>query len=237
MRDAHRQAPADDEVTVSEQGASFAGKQGRGWAWLAGWVVPLMMAGAYAVLISTSEVGVSGALWESGGFLLVLVFWIAFRTLTRRAALARAISVGDDARLLELARDPVDRAIAYEIRRDWPNALHTLDGFTPTTSERQVIAAAVRIHALCETGDVARAREILDREVDPRAAQLDRRLHATGYDRALLAKGRVLAAEGHTAEAHAVLTKLADDVRADPNLRAEATRLRSSGQTQTQTQN
>jgi len=211
---------------MSEQGASFAGKQGRGWAWLASFVVPLMMAGAYCVLIATSDVGVSGALWEAGGFALVLGFWIAFRTLTRRAALARGIAVGDHARLLELARDPVDRAIAYEIRRDWPNALRTLDGAAPATPERQVIAAAVRIHALCETGEVAQARAILDRDVEPRAAQLDRRLHATGYDRALLARGRVLAAEGRTADAHAVLAKLADDVRADPNLRAEASRLR-----------
>lgn len=213
---------------MSEQGASFAGKRGRGWALLASWVVPLMMAGAYCVLIATSDVGVSGALWEAGGFLLVVGFWIAFRTLTHRGALARAISVGDHERVLELARDPVDRAIAYEIRRDWPNVLRTLEGVTPATPERQVIAAAVRIHALCETGEVARGREILEREIDSRASQLDRRLHATGYDRALLARGRVLAAEGKHAEADAVLGKLAEDVRADPNLRAEATRLRAS---------
>ena len=87
---------------MSEQGASFAGKRGRGWAWAAGWVIPLMMAGAYCVLIATSDVGVSGALWEAGGFLLVVGFWIAFRKLTHRGALARAIAVGDHDRVLEL---------------------------------------------------------------------------------------------------------------------------------------
>ena len=213
---------------MSEQGASFAGKRGRGWAWAAGWLIPLMMAGAYCVLIATSDVGVSGALWEAGGFLLVVGFWIAFRKLTHGGGLARAIAVGDHDRVLELARDPVDRAIAYELRRDWPSVLRTLDGVTPATPERHVIAAAVRIHALCETGEVARARELLEREIDSRASQLDRRLHATGYDRALLARGRVLAAEGKRAEADGVLGKLAQDVRADPNLRAEATRLRAS---------
>jgi len=220
---------------MSEQGAHFAGKQGRGWALAAGWVVPLMMAGAYCVLISTSEVGVSGALWEAGGFALVLGFWIAFRMLTHGGALARAMAIGDHDRVLELARDPVDRAIAYELRCDWPNALHTLDNAAaPATPERQVIAAAVRIHALCETGDVPRAREILDRDIESRFAQLDRRLNATGWDRAQLARGRVLAAEGRRDEAAVVLSKLADDVRADANLRAEATRLRSLG---LQTQN
>jgi hypothetical protein len=191
-------------------------------------VVPVMMGGAYCVLISTSEVGVSGALWEAGGFGLVLGFWIAFRKLTHRGALARAIAVGDYDRVLELSQDPVDHAIAFEMRRDWPNALKTLDGASPTKPERQVIAAAVRVHALCETGEVARARQVLERDIETRIGQLDRRLHATGWDRAQLARGRVLAAEGKRAAAEAVLDKLANDVRADPNLRAEATRLRAS---------
>lgn len=214
---------------MTEQGAHFAGNRGRGWALVARWVVPVMMGGAYCALISMSEVGISGALWEAGGFALVLGFWIAFRKLTHGGALARAIAVGDYERVLELSRDPVDHAVAYEMRHDWPNALHTLDHIAaPLTPERQVIAAAVRIHALCETGEVVRAREILDRDIESRFAQLDRRLHATGYDRAQLARGRVLAAEGRRDEATTVLAKLAEDVRADPNLRAEATRLRSA---------
>jgi len=215
---------------MTETGAQFAGKRGRGWQLAASVVVPLMMAGAYTVLISTSEVGTSGALWESGGFVLVLGFWFAFRMLTRRAALSRAIAVGDPDRILELATRPsqaIDRAAAYELRRDWPAVLRALDEAHPATAQDHVIAAAVRIHALCETGEVARARELLDREIEPRFAGLDRRMQATGHARAMLAKGRVLVAEGQRAEAEAVLARVVDDVRADPTTRAAAQQLRT----------
>jgi len=215
---------------MTETGAQFAGKRGRGWQLAASVVVPLMMAGAYTVLISTSEVGTSGALWESGGFVLVLGFWFAFRSMTRRAALSRAIAVGDPDRILELATKPsqaLDRAIAYELRRDWPSALRALDEARPATAENHVIAAAVRIHALCETGEVARARELLDREIEPRVAGLDRRMQATGHGRAQLARARVLAAEGQGTEADAVLARVIDDVRMDPTTRAAAQQLRS----------
>ena len=226
MRDADRAAPP----AMTETGAHFAGKRGRGWQLAASVVVPLMMAGAYAVLISTSEVGTSGALWESGGFVLVLGFWFAFRIMTRRAALSRAIAVGDPDRILELATRPsqaIERAIAYELRRDWPDVLRALEEARPATAEAHVIAAAVRIHALCETGEVARARELLDREIEPRVAGLDRRMQATGHGRAQLARARVLAAEGQRAEAEAVLARVVDDVRADPTTRAAAQQLRT----------
>jgi hypothetical protein len=213
---------------MSEQGQSFAGKRGRGWAWLATWVVPLMMAGAYCVLIATSDVQTSGALWESGGFVLVLGFWFAFRILTRRAALARAISVGDHGRILELATSPADRAIAYELRGDWPAVLRTLDGAQPRTPSEHVITAALRIHALVATGEIARAREVLDRDIEPRTKHLDPRLHAPALARAQLARGRVLAAEGRAAEADAVLQRLIDDVRSGETVRAAAREIRTS---------
>jgi tetratricopeptide (TPR) repeat protein len=207
---------------MTEQGASFAGKRGRGWAWLAAWVVPLMMGGAYCVLIATSDVGTSGALWESGGFGLVLVFWFAFRILTRRGALARAIAVGDHARILELAKGPLDRAVAYELRGDWPAVLAALDEARPASPADQVVAAAVRIHALVETGEVAKAREVLGREIEPRRPGLDPRLHAFALARAELARGRVLAAEGQRDEAAALLRRVIDDVRTMPTTRAAA---------------
>jgi len=207
---------------MSERGASFAGKRGRGWAMAAGWVVPLTMAGCYCVLIATSEVGVSGALWETGGFGLVLVFWFAFRILTRRGALARAIAVGDHDRILELAKKPVDRAVAHEQRGDWKAVLATLDEAPPTNPADHVIAAAIRIHALVETGEVARAREVLGREIEPRTATLDARLHAVALARAELARGRLLAAEGKRAEAAALLRRVIDDVRTGPTTRAAA---------------
>ena len=207
---------------MTEQGATFAGKRGRGWAWLAAWVVPLMMGGAYCVLIATSDVGASGALWEAGGFGLVLVFWFAFRILTRRGALARAIAVGDPERILELAESPVDRALAYELRRDWPAVLSTLDLARPTSAADHVIAAALRIHALAETGEAVRAREVLTREIEPRKAALDGRLHAVALARAELARGRVLAAEGKRDEAETLLRRVIDDVRTGPTTRAAA---------------
>lgn len=213
---------------MTEHGQSFAGKRGRGWSWLAAWVVPLMMAGAYCVLIATSDVHTSGALWESGGFALVLVAWFAFRSLTRRGALARAIIVGDHQRILELATNPTDIAVAYELRNDWPAVLRTLDGAQPKSPADHVIAAALRIHALVATGEVARAREILDRDIEPRTRQLDPRLHATALARAQLARGRVLAAEGRAADADAVLQRLIDDVRTGDTLRAAARELRSA---------
>jgi hypothetical protein len=213
---------------MTEQGQTFAGKRGRGWALLATWVVPLMMAGAYCVLIATSDVHTSGALWESGGFVLVLVFWFAFRILTRRGALARAIAVGDHGRILELAETPTDRAIAYELRGDWPAVLREVDGAQPRTPSEHVITAALRIHGLVETGDVARAREVLDRDIEPRTKQLDPRLHAPALARAQLARGRVLAAEGRAAEADAVLQRLIDDVRTRDTVRAAARAIKTS---------
>lgn len=213
---------------MSEQGATFAGKQGRGWSLAATWVVPLMMAACYCVLIATSDVGVSGALWETGGFGLVLVFWFAFRILTRRGALARAIAVGDHHRVLELATSPVDRAIAYELRGDWKAVLEALDEARPASAPDQVIAAAVRVHALVETGEVARAREVLARDIEPRTAGLDARLHAVALARGELAHGRVLAAEGKRDEAQALLRRVIDDVRTGPTTRAAAQALAGS---------
>ena len=207
---------------MSEQGASFAGKRGRGWAWLVTWVVPLMMGGAYCVLIATSDVGTSGALWESGGFGLVLVFWFAFRILTRRGALARAIAVGDHDRILELAKSPIDRALAFELRGDWKAVLATLADARPASPADQVIAAAVRIHALVETGELGTARQVLTGDIEPRKGSLDARLHSVALARAELARGRVLAADGKRDEAAALLRRVIDDVRTGPTTRAAA---------------
>lgn len=212
---------------MSEHGASFAGKRGRGWAWAASLAVPLMMGIAYCVLIATSDVGASGASWEAGGFVLVLVVWFAFRTLTHRAALARAVAVGDHERILELAKSPTDIAVAYELRSDWPAVVRTLDAAQPRTPSEHVIGGALRIHALIATGELARAREVLDRDVEPRTKQLDPRLHAMALARAQLARGRVLAAEGRAADADAVLQRLIDDVRTGEPLRAAAHEIRS----------
>lgn len=213
---------------MSEHGASFAGKRGRRWVWVVDWVIPVTLAACYCFLIVTSEVGVSGALWETAGFGLVLVFWFAFRILTRRGALARAIAVGDHDRILELAKKPVDRAVAHEQRGDWKAVLATLDEAPATNPADQVIAAAIRIHALVETGEIARAREVLTRDIDPRTAALDARLHAVALARAELARGRVLAAEGKPAEAAALLRRVIDDVRTGPTTRAAAQALAGS---------
>jgi hypothetical protein len=106
--------------------------------------------------------------------------------------------------------------------------LRTLDGARPRTAAEHVIGGALRIHALVATGEVARAREVLDRDIDARTQRLDPRLHATALARAQLARARVLAAEGRAAEADTVLQRLIDDVRTGEQLRAAAREIRSA---------
>jgi hypothetical protein len=100
--------------------------------------------------------------------------------------------------------------------------LAALDEAHPASPADHVVAAALRIHALVETGDVTRARDVLGREIDPRKSALDARLHAVALSRAELARGRVLAAEGKRDEAAALLRRVIEDVRTGPTTRAAA---------------
>ena len=207
----------------------FGGKRGLFWVLMASWLVPVMMTGAYIVLIATSEVDATGAAWEAIAFAFVIVLWIIFRVLTEHAGMTRAVDIGDADRVLELAdfqlarrrrarrRAPyhVYRALAFDMRGEWAEALAELDKCQPRGHWR-TLAATVRVSALAETGRAADARSVFDTELsspprDPQLAILTR-----------LAEAHLRRAEGDEPAAHALLAKLADNVRAGSGIRARA---------------
>ena len=233
-------------VDVTGRGTGFAGKKGRIWTLLASWLIPLMMTGAYIVLAVTSETDATGMAWMSVGLAFVLILWWLFRLLTGHAALSRAVAVGDAERILELTDKQLTRAglgkrraaeranlmmfraQAYEIRGDWEPALEAVDevklaALSPgQRTSLGLRAACVRIGAFVETSRTAEARQLVDTEITPAAARLDRRADPDGYVSANLAKGRVLAAEGVFADAMSQLQRVIDDVRAGSGQRAVA---------------
>ena len=218
------------------------GLRHRKWVVISRWLIPCMMLVSYALLVYTADTDLGGALWIGLGFSGVLICWAAYRIAMAQGALARAAAVGDADRLLEetearlaRARRPaarahyeVYRALAYDARGDWPDALASLDraklDALPPNARRpwDIYAAAVRVAAYVETGRVAEARTVLDRDL----AGLDRgqapRLAAHAYLLARLAHGRVLAAEGATDAALDVLQRVIDDLRAGDSARAIA---------------
>jgi hypothetical protein len=204
------------------------------------WVLPLVgMAIAYSVLAWSSNTDTTGKAWMAIGFGFVVVIWIVFRLLVEQTALARAVASGDAARILaitdrqlerkrgEAARAPylVYRAFAQESRGEHAAALATLGDAHPADSGLQLLAAALRVLALVETGDVAAARRTCDGELAPLAAKLDARLHAAPHIHASFARGRLLLAEGNTDEARAQLGRVVDDIRAGAAIRARAREL------------
>ncbi|HTR52642.1 MAG TPA: hypothetical protein VMJ10_18130 [Kofleriaceae bacterium] len=201
----------------------FAGKRGIGWVLVAGWLIPAIMCGAYLILMSTSDTDTSGKIWEGIGLAFVLCLWFLFRTLTRHAAMARAVAVGDATRVLELAdrqsakMRSLYRALAFQIRGAWPQALEELDRRDPPASKR-VLAATVRVAALVETGRAADARAVFDRDLARRSPTAD--IATASLVR--LAEARVRWAEGDLGGADKLLARLVDDVRAGENVRAIA---------------
>jgi hypothetical protein len=222
--------------------AGFAGKRGYGWVAAASLLVPVMMIGAYIILILTSEVGATGAAWEALGLAFVLVLWWLFRVLTEHAAISRAIAIGDADRVLELAdhslarrrraaskaRMHVYRALAREIRGEWADALAEVDAAKVETISGaprkawELFAATVKVAAYVETGKVAEARAVLDAGVEPNVKLVDVRMNASAHIHARLARGRVLWAEGKLDAARAELRTVIDDVRTGTGTRAIA---------------
>jgi hypothetical protein len=190
----------------------FAGKRGIVWVLLASWLIPLMMSGAYVVLMATSETDVAGKIWEGFGLAFVLLLWFLFRALTARAALSRAVAVGDAERVLELVADrrgawaSVYRAIAHEMRADWTAALRELGSVEPSGSLR-VLAMTARVTALVELGRAADARRAFDDPALPAARHYSLDLLVR------LAEARLRLAEGDREGARALFAKVADDVR------------------------
>ena len=216
----------------------FAGHRGLGWSLLARWLIPFVMTTAYVILAVTSETDRTGQAWMAVGLAFVFVLWWLFVILTEHAAMARAVAVGDAERLAELAdlqlarrrrvparaRYLVYRALAHDMRGDWVAALATLDDARlDAVAERwRALAACVRVHALVETRDVTQARAILDRDLLPVVATLDRRLHVDVILFATVVHAAVVRAEGNPADAAPLLARVIDDVRADAWTRALA---------------
>lgn len=212
----------------------FGGKRGLFWVLVSSWLVPLMMTGAYIVLIMTSDVDATGAAWEAIAFGFVLVLWFIFRVLTEHAAMGRAIDVGDADRVIELAdfqlarkrtasgRGPfhVYRALAFDIREDWPAALAELDK-AQVRGNWRALAATVRVSALAESGRAAEARKLFDAELAGRPVTRVMQVDIL----ARVADTRLRFAEGDRAGAEQLVSRLVDDVRAGSGIRERAKQL------------
>ncbi len=199
----------------------FLGHRGLIWQFIASWFVPLIMTMAYVVLALTSGTDATGWAWMSIGLAFVMVLWWMFRMLTKGAAVSRAMSIGDADRMIEIDRRPLPRAGAHELRGEWAQALQALEGVELKKPRDRVRAGVIRVGALVETGEVAKAREVLD-TLAPDLARLNERLEGQSHIESRLAKGRVLAAERANPEALAVLQKVIDDIRTGQRTRALA---------------
>lgn len=193
------------------------------WRILSRWAVPVMMTLAYLFLAATSDTNATGKTWMAIGLGLVLVVWFVFRALAESAALSRALSVGDTARLFALAqrhlphtRRPaararllVGRALAHALRGELTEALAALDQAQPAP-DLVPLASLVRIGVLVELGrpvDEARAVAISA----PRSPAL-------GW----LAQGQLAWRAGDLAAAAPLFAKVIDDMRAGSAIRAIA---------------
>jgi hypothetical protein len=210
------------------------------WTNLATWILPpLGMSIAYSVLAWSSNTDNTGKAWMAVGFGFVVVIWLVFRILVEQTALARAVASADTDRILaitdkQLARRRGDAkrapflvygALAHETRGEHARALEQLAEAKPAEAGLQLLAAAVRVLALVETGDVVAARRVVNEELEPRAAKLDVRLHAAPHIHANLARGRLLLAQGARDDAKRMLQKVIDDIRAGAATRTRAREL------------
>ena len=205
------------------------GELGR-WTRLASWVVPpVLMAGVYTIFAATSNADNTAKAWMAVGFGFVLCIWLTFRILVEQTALARAVASGDAARILRVterrddAAGRVYRALAYDLANEWSAALAALaDARIANNPPLAALAAAIRVAALVETGDVAAARRTHDEELAPAVAKLHPRLHPQPQHHAALARARLLIAEGDRDGANRELKKILDDIRAGSAIRERA---------------
>lgn len=218
----------------------FLGRRGWVWTLIASWFVPAVMTGAYIALALLADTDAIGLGWFGIGLLFVLCIWYMFRTLTQTAALSRALAVGDSEMILEITTHALSQklvlgrrqlvlyqAAAYELRRDWAGMLAKIDEahIGPAASKTlRVQVACLKITALVESGEIARARAALDSELAPLEATLNDRLDAQLVIAAKLARGRVLLAEGN-ADGRSVLQQVIDDVRTGAATRDQAKQL------------
>jgi hypothetical protein len=216
------------------------GRRGRLWTLIASWFVPAVMTCAYIALATLADTDAIGLGWFGIGLLFVLCIWFLFRQLTQTAALSRAMAVGDAEALLEISTHALAskftfgrtelvlyQAVAYDLRGDWADALAAVARarVTPKTNKRlRVLAQTVTIEALVETGEIAKARGVVETELAPLATALNDRIDAQLVIAARLARGRVLIAE-HDVAGRALLQRVIDDVRTGDATRTRAKQL------------
>ncbi|MEO6775477.1 MAG: hypothetical protein ABI467_21120 [Kofleriaceae bacterium] len=206
---------------MAEKQGNFLGRTGPFWQFIASWFVPVIMTIAYVVLALTSGTNATGWAWMSIGLAFVFVLWWLFRTLTTNAALTRAMAGGDHERVTELDKRPLQAAVAFELRGQWAKSLEAVARAHPKKPRDRVLAAMTELSALVETGEIAKARGVLE-TIQPTVAKLNERLEGASHIAARLAKGKLLAAERSNTEALAVLQRVIDDVRSGQRTRALA---------------
>lgn len=186
---------------------------------LAKWGVPIGMTICYAFLAYTAETDAAGQAWMAIGLGFVFVIWFVFRLLAERAALHRALGVGDTVRLFALAdkhlartnKDPdrapflIAQAFGYQLRGDMEQALAIVEQAKPI-GELVALAQLIRITALVE----------LDRGAEPPAAA------PRTPSLVWLAEGELAWRAGDRAAASEKLGRVIDDIRAGSATRAIA---------------
>jgi hypothetical protein len=198
------------------------------------WVMPLIMVSGYVGLAITSESTHTAKAWMAIGCGFVIVIWFLVLTLASTAGLGRAVALGDPPRLRAICdralasrraagdRAPfvVYRAFAAELEGDFAGALRELEALPPVVGRPPwaLRAATIRVGALVETGQVAAARAVLEREVTPIAA----REGPVGEALASLAAARVAWGEGALDQARVRLERLRRELRAGDAVRAMA---------------
>jgi hypothetical protein len=218
---------------------------GKLWArivWLASWLLPpTLMAGAYTILVLTSDMAIMGKAFTAIGFAFVLVLWLVFRIAAESAGLSRAISIGDSDRVLAIAnkqlrhrrgdaqRAPylIYAAVAHNQKLDHASALAAALAAKPARDGQVLLALSVQMLSLLGLDRTTEARP-LAAELDKLAQRVDRRLDPMPHHYAHLARARLLAADGNTAAADAELSRVTDDIRAGAALRERAKALRST---------
>ncbi|HEY1816234.1 MAG TPA: hypothetical protein VGG74_27995 [Kofleriaceae bacterium] len=205
----------------------FLGRRGWVWTVIASWFVPAIMTIAYFVFAITAGTTVLAMSWFGLGYLMVLCVWFIIRTLTQTAALSRAFDVGDGDLMLEISTHALTQrfvtgrmrlrlyqAAAYELRSEWPNVLAKVAeaNVGPDANRRlRALAASLSITALVESGEIAKARALVD-ELAPLEQALNQRLDAQLVCSVRLARSRVLVAEGDP-HGRVVLQQVIDDIR------------------------
>jgi hypothetical protein len=188
------------------------------WWFASRFGVPLIMTGSWIFLAYTSESDNTGLAWMAVGFGFVAVLWFMFRVAIGRAGRSRAVANGDAERLLKIARGPVERALAREMRGEWSQVIGELADVRDGDAGRRLLAACARAGAHVELGDPVKAREAL--------AAAPKLLRATLHTPPLLlvslAEARVRWAEGELDTAAPLLQKVVDDIRTGAYTRAEA---------------